>query len=180
MDQESWARLQQQHRPRVYGLCYRILGRAEDAEDACGETFVRAERSRDRYDPNRPFTQWIFSIAARVAIDRGRRRSLETRLFDSLEGAPKGWEPTEAAASPLETALARERQLSVRTAIAELAERDRAVLSMKYYADLSYDEIGEALGLSRAHVGTLIFRAKHRLRRRLASATNHGQRGYDQ
>lgn len=168
MDDQAWGRLHEQHRSRVYGLCYRILGHAEEAEDACGETLLRAHKSRLQYDPARPFAQWILTIASRVSIDRIRRRKLERRIFEPIDEVGAGWEPTGPEADPLSTTLSSERRTTLRSAIAGLEARDRAVLTMKYFADLSYDEIGETLGLNRAHVGTLIFRAKKRLRRSLA------------
>ena len=167
MDDRAWGRLHEEHRSRVYGLCYRILGHAEEAEDACGETLLRAHKSRSQYDPARPFAQWILTIASRVSIDRIRRRSLERRIFEPIDEVAAGWEPAGLDADPLSTTLTSERRAALRSAIVELDDRDRAVLTMKYFADLSYDEIGEALGLNRAHVGTLIFRAKKRLRRSL-------------
>lgn len=169
MDEYAWRRLLERHRSRVQGLCFRILGQAEDAEDACGEAFLRVQKSRDHYDSSRPFAQWILSIASRVAIDRLRRRGLESRLFEPLDPGAGAWEPADVSVSPLEATLAKERRRSLRSAIADLEPRDRAVLTMKYFGYLSYDEIGDALELTRAHVGTLIFRAKTRLRARLAS-----------
>ncbi len=177
MDDRAWGRLQESHRPRVFGLCRRILGGIEDAEDACGETFVRAERFRKRYDPSRPFAQWILSIASRISIDRLRRRGLERRIFDAAEDKPAGWEPAEAAPNPLEAALAGERRAALENALAGLEHRDRAALTMKYYAELSYEQIGEVLGLSRAHVGSLIYRAKRRLRQSLVETDTDPTRG---
>lgn len=149
MDERAWDNLYQTHRSRVYGLCLRILGDSREAEDACGEAFLRAHQARKDYDSSRPFTPWILTIASRISIDHLRRRELEYRLFGSFDEEPPGWEPVSVLDGPLQAVLERERATSLRAAMARLGTRDRAVLTLKYYAELGYDEIGDILGLSR-------------------------------
>src|SRR5262249_19401794 len=56
----------------------RVVRRAEDAEDLVQETFVRGFKALDRYDPERPCSAWLFTIASRLAIDHFRRRRVPT------------------------------------------------------------------------------------------------------
>ncbi len=152
--------LYRSHRGRVLGLCLRMLRSREEAEEAAAEAFLRAQRAADRYDGTRPFASWVLVIAGRVCIDRLRRRRVERRIF-SVQPA------TEAAGprpGPLTELLAAEKRRRVRSAIGELPLPYRSALVLRYYGELTYAEIGEALGVSRNQVATLLFRAKRRLR----------------
>jgi RNA polymerase sigma-70 factor (ECF subfamily) len=72
-DPQAFNQLLELHQRHVYNLCYRMLGNAEDAEDAAQETFLRAYKSIQRYDTSRPFSTWLLSIAAHYCIDQMRR-----------------------------------------------------------------------------------------------------------
>ena len=75
-----------------------------------------------------------------------------------------------AADSPLNELIRRERSEAVRQAVLRLPEKFRVPLTLRYYGELSYDEIAEQLGFTRANVATLVFRAKQELRIRLAKS----------
>src|SRR4030067_1086389 len=76
-DAEAFTRLVEAYQRAVFDLCYRMLGNAEDAEDAAQETFLRAYKFMRRYDLNRPFSTWILSIAAHYCIDQARHRGFQ-------------------------------------------------------------------------------------------------------
>jgi len=164
-DAEALGELYQAFKPRVLGLCRHLLGRPEEAEDATSEVFARLPKALKSYQASLPFPRWLLSVTSHHCVDRLRRRKLEQRLFEA--------EPAEALplpvqeASPLEQVISDEGRDRVRKAIAALSEQYRVPLTLRYYSDLSYDEIAEQLGLSRPNVATLIFRAKQQLRREL-------------
>jgi RNA polymerase sigma-70 factor, ECF subfamily len=151
---------------RVFGLCLRLLGRTVQAEDAAQDAFVRAYRALDRYDPAQPFAAWVLGIARHRCIDLLRRRRGSEHRF--------GDEAAEFAAAESEQAegvdvlVGAEQNDKVRAAIAALPEKYRLPIVLAYYDELSYDEIGASLGISRNHVGVLLLRGKHALRRALA------------
>jgi RNA polymerase sigma-70 factor (ECF subfamily) len=167
-DADALGELYRLFRARVLGLCRHLLGRQEDAEDAASEVFSRLPKALKSYETSLPFPRWLLSVTSHHCLDRLRRRQLEQRLFEP--------EPVEGLtlpvheASPLQQVISEERRDQVKNAIARLAEQYRIPLALRYYSDLSYDEIAQQLGLSRANVATLIFRAKHQLRRALESA----------
>ena len=146
---------------RVFGLCRKMLGSHAAAEDATSEVFERAYEALDQYDRDRPFDRWILTIASRHCLNRLRRESLEKRLFHD--------EPVEvpavaAASSPLVALENREQRRGLLRAIDALPENYRVPLILKYYGDLSYDEIADHLGTTRNNVAVLLHRAKRELR----------------
>lgn len=162
-DADAFGQLYHQFYPRVLGLCRHLLGSREAAEDATGEVFIRVQRAMKTFDSALPFPRWLLSIASHHCIDQLRRRRVEHRLFDPTE--VETHDPASLSASPLQDLVAAERRDAVRSGVEALPERYRMPLVLRYYSEMSYDQIAGALGLNRNHVATLIFRAKQELRR---------------
>jgi RNA polymerase sigma-70 factor (ECF subfamily) len=158
---------------RVLGLCRYLLGSKAEAEDAASEIFARLPDTMESYDSTLPFPRWLLSVTSHYCLDLLRRRRREQRIFQPREA--EGTEPAVALPSPLEALLFNERKDAVRAAITRLPERYRVPLVLRYYNELSYDEIAARLGVSRAYVGIAIFRAKQELRRSLMPARAEGR-----
>src|SRR5262249_54012468 len=114
------------------------------------------------YDESLPFPRWLLTVATHHCVDVIRKRQAESRLFAPPEAAPL--EAREPAPSALSLTILEEGRQKVRDAIAALPDSYRVPLVLRYYSEMSYDEIAAELGLKRAHVATLIFRAKQQLR----------------
>lgn len=152
---------------RVFGLCRKMLGSEAAAEDATSEVFERAYQALDQYDRTRPFDRWLLTIASRHCLNRLRRERLEQRLFvEEPVDAPDTPHAPEAPASssPLLACETQQQRRTVVDAIDALPEHYRLPLVLRYYGDLSYDEIAENLGTTRNHVAVLLHRAKRALR----------------
>jgi RNA polymerase sigma-70 factor (ECF subfamily) len=151
--------------PDVARLCRQLLGDPDAARDALAEVFLRARRGFASYDPERSFRSWVFAVASHYCIDLLRRRNREQRLFEP------GADEAEAAAapgpSPLRRLLEAEQRRRLEAAVEDLPPRYRAPLVLRFHAELSYDEIAARLGLNRAQVGTLLLRARRKLREAL-------------
>ena len=146
-----------------------MLSGAPEAEDAVHEVFLRAHVALDGYDTGRPLRTWLLSIAAHYCIDRLRRAATERRLF-----APGDLDPDHFAAagpSPLHQRLRAEARGEVLEAIDALPDRYRAPIVLRYFADMDYAAIGEALDVSRNQVATFLFRVKRQLRVQLDPAS---------
>src|SRR6266550_4441553 len=124
-------RFYEEHRNAVFGFLARRLGRAA-AEDAFQETFLRALRAYDRLEHGRHLRAWIFTIAARVAIDSSR-----TKPVDKVS---LGEEPQSVDSQPA--------YLELEHLADELPPAERAAVVLRYGYDLPYSEIGAALGSS--------------------------------
>lgn len=155
-DPQAFTQLVDAYQKPVYNLCYRMLGTAEDAEDASQETFLRAYRSLRRYDRSRPFSTWILSIAAHYCIDQIRRRRMAIVSFEEL---PVPDVPDEAPG--LETNLnQKEEQNRIRAVLNTLEPTDRAAVIMYYWYDFSYEEICQNLSLTLSAVKSRLHRAR--------------------
>jgi len=165
LDQSEFERLYREHHPRVLTICSRMLGSADEAEDAANDVFARLPGALRTYDPSQPFSPWLARVAGNYCVDLLRRRRAERRLLAPAE--PDAPEPPAPGASPLHDLLTREQTEAVRQALASLPERYLVPLLMRYYGDLSYEEIADTLGTSRGRVAVLIFRAKQRLQKSL-------------
>jgi len=171
-ERSAFAHLYRCFHPRVLGLCRYLLGSKAEAEDAASEIFARLPDAMKSYDRTLPFPRWLISVAGHYCLDLLRRRRREQRIFEPREAERA--EPAVAAPSPLDAVLLRERKDAVRAAITRLPEHYRVPMVLRYYSELSYDEIAVRLGLSRSHVGIAIFRAKQELRRALMTARAEG------
>jgi len=97
-----------------------------------------------------------------------RRRQRGLKVFVEVEDGSAVTEAASSEPSPLGAVISMQERAQVRDTIARLPENYRVPLILRYYGELSYDEIAQELGLERNYVAALIFRAKQELRRRLA------------
>jgi RNA polymerase sigma-70 factor (ECF subfamily) len=149
---------------RVYGfLAYHLRDR-DLAEDLTQTTFERALRAWSRFDPRRGSeATWLLAIARNALVDHHRRRRPELAAPEELpEGPPHG---PRTVPGP-EERLAGSSELLA--ALAELSDRDREVLALRFGGDLTGPEIASLLGLSLANVQQILSRSLRRLRVLLA------------
>lgn len=151
---EAWAleRFYHQHQSRVYGLCMRLLARCEDAEDAMQATFIRAFRELPRFRGESSARTWLYRIAVNEALGMLRRRR---------DLSP----PDEHLAGPADTGLSATERIAVQAALARLKPDHRAVLVLRFWEDLSYEEVAEVLGLSLSAVKMRVKRARDAFRK---------------
>ncbi len=167
-DQEAFAGLVRAYQAPVYNLAYRMLGTAGEAEEAAQETFLRVYRRLGTYDEEQKLSSWVLAIASHYCVDRLRRRRL---TFLSLDDAPAAALTEGEGHSPEKGLLEREREQEIQGLLACLPEGYRAVLVLRYWQDLSYDEMAQVLGTSESAVKSRL----HRARELLASVMSRRQ-----
>ena len=167
-DVQALGEIYRRYAGRVFGLCRYMLESRESAEDATSEVFLKLQRSIASYDSSIPFPRWLLRVTGNQCIDALRRRQRGRKVIVEVEDAATITEPASSDPSPLGAIISTEERAKVRDTIARLPENYRLPLVLRYYSDLSYDEIAQELGLERNYVAALIFRAKQELRRRLA------------
>jgi len=137
---------------RVIRLAYHFLGDWDEARDLAQETFAKAYLCLRRYDPDRPFSTWLCTIAARLAADRLRRRRVR-------------WRHREASGAPPRTIrLDPDTALSLKESLARLTPRQRQAVVLCDLHGFSAAEASAMIGCSASTVRVLRFLARRRLR----------------
>ena len=145
----------------VYRICLRILGRPHDAEDVAQESFVMAYRSLGSYRGEGPLGGWLMRIATRQAYRRlGQRRETAELQPELQQDLPLG----SPSSDPLAVTLAGEQQRAVRLAVAALSNPYREVVALRFFAEMSLDEIATATRRPVNTVKTHLRRGLERLR----------------
>jgi RNA polymerase sigma-70 factor (ECF subfamily) len=153
-DQGAMLTLVERFRGQVYGLCYRMLGQRQDAEDASQETFVRVLKNLHRWDPARDFEPWLFAIAGnrcRTALASRKRRPTPEATVEQLADKTPDARPAEHLAEEVSLALA------------ELRDEYRQAFILFHEHELSYAEIAESMSVPLGTVKTWVHRARREL-----------------
>jgi RNA polymerase sigma-70 factor (ECF subfamily) len=163
-DTQAWGDLYREYAPAIFRFCRRAMPTREDAEDATMEIFMKLRDKLIQYDQSRSFTAWLYKVAANHCWDLLRRRRVrqDKETEDVTEIPLEAPEPNQ-----LEKLIEERTSEEVRRALDKLGLRARMALVMRYYSDMSYDEIADALGVRRAFVGVVLLRARHELRQAL-------------
>src|SRR3981081_2885841 len=159
-DAEAWGQLYHCYAPGIFRFCRRALPTREDAEDATMEVFMKLKGKLNQYDSSRPFTSWLYKVAANHCWDTLRRRKIrQDKETEDSDAVPL----QHPDPSQLDRLIEQRSSVEVRKALACLSKRARMALVMRYYSDMSYDEIADELGVRRAFVGVVLVCARHDL-----------------
>src|SRR6201987_1839218 len=160
-DAEAWGELYRDFAPAIFRFCRRALPTREDAEDATMEIFMKLRDKLAQYDETRSFSAWLYKVAANHCWDLLRRRKIrQDKETEDVADVPLEHPDPNQLDRMIEQSTSDE----VRKALGKLGARARMALVMRYYSDMSYDEIADALGVRRPFVGGVLLRARHELR----------------
>jgi RNA polymerase sigma-70 factor (ECF subfamily) len=142
----------------VYNLCYRMLNKADDAEDAAQEIFIRAYSKLDSYDGTGKFSTWLFSIASHYCIDKLRKHHFKLVPWDDLGS----WYhfPEQDTAQPEKVLIEAEATQAVRTLLEVLPPDYRMAIILKYWYAMPYQEIAQTLETTVSAIKSKLFRAR--------------------
>lgn len=172
-DHSAFEQLVVRYQDRLVGFFFHLVHDRTAAEDLAQEAFLRVFRSKDRYEPTARFSTWLFRIAHNLASNqkRGAARRREIQLASS--SGDHDFRPEEQNLAE-KSALMPTRQLDsvelrtvVRNAIEELSERQRTAVVLHKFEEMSYEEIGDVMGLGPVAVKSLISRARGKLKEAL-------------
>ena len=156
---------------RVYSFTLFRVGNTYDAEDITSEVFVRAAKSLWRYNPEKAgLSTWLFTIA----LNEIRRHCKKRRDEAPLEHAEDLPSPDTAQ----DSVLANEQTKALSAALARLDERQRTVVLLRYYSEMSSREIAHALKLTETNVSTILSRGIKNLKNLLEKCDEIDFAGY--
>jgi RNA polymerase sigma-70 factor (ECF subfamily) len=175
-DQQAFANLVEKYKDSVFNVAYRMLSNPTEAEDVAQETFVRAYTQLHTYKDTHRFSTWLLSIASHLSIDQLRRRRF---LALPLENVPFLEWIADLGRGPEEAALVGEASDEMQRILSTLPAKYRAVLILRYWHDLSYEEIAQALHLTPPLVKARLHRARELVARNIKAAGLDLQLGGD-
>lgn len=157
-DRSAFARLVEKYQGPLFNAAYRVLGNAEDAQDATQAVFLKVAERLDEYDPQYRFFSWVYRIALNESLNLKRRNRREEPLDgeDEIPGAE--------SANPEWQAAEAQHSRRIQGALMSMSMDDRTVLTLRHFSECSYREIGFILELEEKTVKSRIFEARQRLR----------------
>jgi RNA polymerase sigma-70 factor (ECF subfamily) len=156
-DVEAFEPLVRRYERVLFNVAVRMLGDREDARDVTQEAFLKAYQKLASFDPHYRFFSWMYRIVVNESLNARSRRP---------PTGPLEYEPV-APGRPDDGLRERERRDRVQAALSRLAEIDREVLVLRHFAELSYADIGAALGIGEKTVKSRLHEARQRLGRAL-------------
>ena len=155
-DEQAFTALYNQYLPRVYGYMMKRIGNKEATEDLVSMTFLKVFSNLKKYEKKGgvPFGAWLFRIATNNLIDYYRKHGKIKSVDIDAISEPKDEKLTAADEIQIEQDRAK-----VREVLKDVSSRYQEILNLKFFAEMSYEEIAETLGLTVNNSRVLVFRA---------------------
>jgi RNA polymerase sigma-70 factor (ECF subfamily) len=172
-DRDAFAQLLERYQKQVYHHALRMTGDPEDAADLTQETFLKVWQGLAAFQGDCAFSTWLYRVTGNVCIDflRREKKRWGDLSLDDDEGALCAVLP-DTAPSPQRALEAKEQAKSIQAGLLAISPEHRQVLVLREVDGLSYEEIGQALGLSVGTVKSRIARARLNLAKFLKKSGN--------
>ena len=153
-DTAAFEPLVMRYQRALFTVALRLTANREDARDATQNAFIRAFERLDTFDPSRRFFSWLYRIAVNESLNLRRTQKPHDPIDPSMGLVAR------ATADPVERA---ELSARVQAALMQLTFDQREVIVLRHFAEMSYEEIGDALSLPEKTVKSRLFAARQRL-----------------
>lgn len=175
-DERAYTTLMNRYRNSVFHAMFKMVNNRDDADDLTIEAFGKAFRKLPTYAPNYAFSTWLFKIAINNCIDHIRKKRLQTLSMDDtiLPDSDREFSHNIRDYEPdPEQAMMHEQKLAhVRRLVEKMSVKYRTMIELRYYEELSYEEIAQELNLPLGTVKAQLFRAKEILHQQLQSSAS--------
>ncbi len=174
-DAVAWQEIVQLYNRRIYNICYRFSGSADDAADLTQEVFIKMYRTLNTFDTSRAsFMTWVTTVTRNLLVDHFRKGKYD-RITDSLDATPGNQEDgltlgdqlEDQGASPEAHVRSQESQKLVHEALKRLSPELREAVILRDLQDLDYKDIAKVLGVPEGTVKSRINRGRTELARLL-------------
>lgn len=164
-DQSAYAKLMDRYRESIYFMLTKMVGNTDDAEDLTIEAFGKAFNRLNQYQPNFAFSTWLFKIASNNCIDfiRKERKKKMTSIDNSYtnsDGESVSMDFKAEQMDPEESLVHDQKVLHMREIVEKLKPRYRELVRLRYFEELSYEEIAAELDIPLGTVKAQLFRAR--------------------
>ena len=158
-DLEAYGELVQCYQKDIFNVCYRLTGNVQEAEDLTQETFLRANKYLEKFDLDKPFGPWIRKIATNICLNEIKKNRRITVPLDDKD--------IFISNNPEKEISKKEDMELIHRAILSLPPKQRVVIELRHYQDLSYKEIAQALDIPISDVKSHLFRGRKTLAKKL-------------
>lgn len=166
-NQLAYSILMDRYRDSIYHTMLKMISNQDDAEDLTIEAFGKAFLKLNSYTPSYAFSTWLFKIATNNCIDFIRKKKMNTTSIDHTfnENGESILSNIirEKAQNPEEKFILEQRKIVMREMLDKMNEKYRQMIEMRYYDELSYQEISEKMDLPVGTVKAQLFRAREQL-----------------
>ncbi len=163
-DQKAYAELMDRYRDSVYFMLLKMVNNKDDADDLTIEAFGKAFNKLHQYAPNYAFSTWLFKIATNNCIDFIRKKKMQVysidKPFENSDGSEMSHEVKSQGLDPEEYLIKKQKVVLMRAVVDKLKPRYKNLVELRYYKELSYEEIAQQLDLPLGTVKAQLFRAR--------------------
>ncbi len=163
-DQKAYAELMKHYRDSLYFMMLKMTNNPQDADDLTIEAFGKAFKFLHQYTPDYAFSTWLFKIASNNCIDFIRRKKKRTFSMNESYGEENGHELANTIPSltldPEEKIIKKQKIKMMREVVDKLKPHYKNLIEMRYFKELSYDEIAKELDLPLGTIKAQLFRAR--------------------
>ena len=163
-DQLAFGLLMERYRDSIYFLIYKMIRNQDDSDDLTIEAFGKAFNNLEKYSPEFAFSTWLYKIALNNTIDFMRKKRIATLSLDKTteteKGERSGIDVKSPVLDPEEVYIKEQRARIMREVIEKLNPKYRQLIELRYFDELSYEEIAEQTKLPLGTVKAQLFRAK--------------------
>ena len=165
-NQKAYADLMHRYKDSIYFMALKMVNNKEDAMDLTVETFAKAFEKLEKYQPDYAFSTWLFRVATNNCIDFIRKKKLNTMSIHGMvddDGEEKTLQIKADVLNPEETSIKKQQTQELKVLIESLPARYRNLITLRYFDELSYEEIAQQLDLPLGTVKAQLFRARYLL-----------------
>lgn len=162
-DQKAYAELMQRYRDSIFFMTLKMVNNRDDANDLTIETFGKAFENLEKYKPDFAFSTWLFRIATNNCIDFIRKKRLNVVSMNSMEdkeGEERTFDVQSDTLNPEERSIKKQQKEILQLIIDKLPTRYKILINLRYFEEMSYEEISTQLDLPLGTVKAQLFRAR--------------------
>jgi RNA polymerase sigma-70 factor (ECF subfamily) len=163
-DQKAYAALMNNYKDSIYFMLLKMTNNSDDADDLTIEAFGKAFKKLHQYTPDYAFSTWLFKIASNNCIDYIRKKKKMTfsidKTYENEDGTEMAHNIPAQVPDPEENFIKKQKVKLMREIVEKLKPRYRTLIEMRYFQELSYEEIASEMQLPLGTVKAQLFRAR--------------------
>ena len=159
-DEKAYAKLMGLYRDSIYFMLLKMVSNKDDAEDLTIEAFGKAFMRLHQYTPTYAFSTWLFRIASNNCIDFLRKKRMKLLSIDDDDDDSPTIDLKSSSLNPEQQTIKDQKHLVMHEIVGKLKPRYKILIQLRYFDELSYEEISQELDMPLGTVKAQLFRAR--------------------